>query len=117
MQRSSSMASLRGIFKSQGGEAAEPVGMGANGIGQLIIDVAGKRRRASRVQRIKTHRGEREDLKVDGRLIHGGNAASTYVEEFGLKLRKLRSGALAIDSGGLEVRLGDEVLFERDYRH
>ncbi len=100
-----------GIFQRQGGESAEPGRMNADCIGQFVIDVARKWGGTSRVQRIETQRGQREDLEVDSRLVHRCNAAGADVEKLRLERCELRNRALAIGSGGLEKGFGYEVLF------
>src|ERR1035437_10241396 len=52
---------------------AETGGMGTHRLGEFIIDVAGQRTGRIGIERIETHRGEREYLEIDPRLVHVGD--------------------------------------------
>ena len=116
MQRSSSMAAELGSLRASVAKPAKRLGW-FRAASELIIDVAGHGRRGGGIERVEPHRGERENLNVDGRFVHIRDAAGAEIEEFGLKLRELRRSTRAVGSGGSEEGCGDEVLFKRNGAH
>jgi hypothetical protein len=91
--------------------------MGTHRLGEFIIDVVGQRTGRIGIERIETHRGEREHLEIDPRLVHVGDPAGTDVEEFGLQFRKLRGSSPVVRSGCSEEGFRNEVFFKRDGAH
>jgi hypothetical protein len=58
--------------------------------------------RRRRVERVEAQGGEGENLKVDAGFIHGGNAAGTKVEEFGLDLSEPGRNWIVVGACGAE---------------
>jgi hypothetical protein len=106
-----------GSLQSKRCKPAETFGMGAHSLGEFIIDVAGQRTGRIRIESIETHRGEREYLEIDPRLVHVGDPAGTDVEEFGLQLRKLRGSFPVMRSGCSEKGFRNEVFFNCNGAH
>jgi len=106
-----------GVLHGKGCKAAETCWMQTYRLGQFIIDVMGQRGGRLCIQCIETHRGQREHLKIDLRLVHVGNPSSVEVEEFRLQFRKLRGSFPVPCFGGSQKGFGNEVFFKRDGAH
>lgn len=106
-----------GVLQGKRRKAAETCWMQTYRLGQFIINVMGERGGRIDIECIETHRGQREHLKIDLRLVHVGDPASSEVEEFRLQLRKLRGSFPVPCSGGAQKGFGHEVFFKRDGAH
>src|ERR1700722_3564500 len=99
------------IFKRDRRESAQSIRMSTYRVGKLIVDIAYKRGSRGSIEGFQAHCGKREDLEIDGRLIHCGNSAGTEIEKFRLELHHPRRNVFAPSSRGSQKRFRDKVLF------
>ena len=70
-----------GVLRCDGGEGAEAVGVLLAGDGQLIVGQRGHRDRPVGRERIRTRRADRQDLAVDARGVHVGQASLPEIRQ------------------------------------
>src|SRR5580704_9276634 len=106
----------------QYGKAADALWIFLDRGGEEIVGVADDGRRVGLVELLDARRGERHDLHVDARRVHGGDALVAEVAQFGDEF--LGAGVvelfrlfLEIAPRTVEKRRSGKVFFERDGAH